>query len=140
MEVGSTGAGGVVDPRSRDVSDSLRGIELDDFLDLMIAELQNQDPLNPLENDEILQQLSQLREIGSTDKLSETLESVLLGQLFSNAGTLIGRQVSGLSDQGHDIEGTVDRVTIEDGTAQLHVGESTLPLANIREILPAAQS
>ena len=44
---------------------------LDDFLKLMIAELQNQDPLDPMENSEMLQQLSQMRSIGATDKLTE---------------------------------------------------------------------
>ena len=35
-------------------NNTLNDLELDDFLHLMIAELQNQDPLNPLENDQLL--------------------------------------------------------------------------------------
>ena len=60
-------------------ANALNNLDLDSFLDLMIAELQNQDPLNPLENDQLLAQISQIREIGATDRLSQTLDSVLAG-------------------------------------------------------------
>ena len=45
----------------------------------MITELQNQDPLNPMDNTQMLEQINQIRQIGATDKLTSTLDSVLLG-------------------------------------------------------------
>ena len=69
---------------------------MDDFLDLMIAELQNQDPLNPLENDELIAQISQIREVGATEDLTNTLNAVLLGQNISSATSLIGADVVAL--------------------------------------------
>jgi flagellar basal-body rod modification protein FlgD len=100
---------------------TLRGLETDDFLKLMIAELQNQDPLNPLENSEMLQQITQIREIGATQTLTETLESVLLGQNISSATNLIGTQIRALTDSGATATGIVRRVTILDGQPQLHI-------------------
>jgi len=120
----------------RNITDSLGGLKLDDFFDLMIKELQNQDPLNPQDSDKILQQFSQLRQIGATDKLNETLDSVLLGQQLSNASALIDKSIVGLSDDGTNIEGVVDRVTLEDGLAKLHIGDQTVSITNIREIHP----
>ena len=52
----------------------LRDLDLNEFLQLMITELQNQDPLDPMDNSEILQQITQIREISATDSLQETLE------------------------------------------------------------------
>ena len=112
----------------------LTGLDVRDFLDLIIAELQNQDPLNPLENSEMIQQIGQIREIESTQHLTSTLDSVRLGQNVSSATSLIGKHIQGLSADGEEIEGTVDRVTITDGVAELHVATQRLSLRNVREV------
>jgi len=111
-------------------------------LQLLITELQNQDPLNPLDNSEILQQITQIREIGATNLLSETLQSVLTGQNVATASSLIGRRVSALTDDAENIEGEVERVSVEVGEddtqkLRLHIGESVISLSNVREIFEA---
>jgi flagellar basal-body rod modification protein FlgD len=120
----------------------ISGMDLDGFLKLMIAEMQNQDPLNPMENSEMMQQLSQMRSIGATDKLTGTLDAVLLGQNVTTASGLIGKQISALTDDGSNIEGLVDRVTVaadegKSATVRIHIGDNAVSLQNIREILSA---
>ena len=100
-------------------NNSLNELNLDDFLNLMIAELQNQDPLNPLENDELIAQISQIREVGATEKLTETLDSVLLGQNISSATNLIGADVVALNDEGQRVSGNVRVVSITNGQPRL---------------------
>lgn len=100
---------------------TLNDINLDTFLALMIAELQNQDPLNPLENDQLLAQISQIREVGATDRLTQTLDSVLLGQNIASATSLIGADIQALSDDGERVEGIVERVTLDGGKPKLHL-------------------
>lgn len=100
---------------------SLNDVDVDDFLKLMIAELQNQDPLNPLENDELVAQIGQIRSVASTDKLTETLDSVLLGQNISSATNLIGAEVDAISDDGQKVTGTVERVSVANGQPKLHL-------------------
>ncbi len=102
-------------------SNTLNDLDLDDFLNLMLAELQNQDPLNPLENDELIAQISQIREVGATEKLTATLDSVLLGQNISSATSLIGAEIDAISDDGQRVTGAVDRVSINNGTPSLHI-------------------
>jgi hypothetical protein len=101
--------------------DAINDIDLNTFLELMIAELQNQDPLNPLDNKDMLAQISQIREVGATDKLTQTLESVLLGQNIASATNLIGAEVTALSDDLVSIEGRVKQVSIDKGEPKLHV-------------------
>jgi flagellar basal-body rod modification protein FlgD len=102
-------------------ADAINDVDLSSFLKLMITELQNQDPLNPMDNKDMLAQLSQIRSIGATDKLTKTLDSVLLGQNISSATNLIGADISALSDDSQTVNGIVDRVSIEKGSPKLHV-------------------
>jgi flagellar basal-body rod modification protein FlgD len=120
--------------------DHLRDVDVDDFLNLLIAQLQNQDPLDPTDNSQILEQVSQIRSIQTTTQLSQTLQAVLLGQNLASAGGLISRQVRGLSDRGDEVSGTVERVSVEQGTVKLVVGGQTVELGNVREILAGETS
>ncbi|MFH1265418.1 MAG: flagellar hook capping FlgD N-terminal domain-containing protein [Planctomycetota bacterium] len=116
-------------------ANAIADVDLDDFLKLFIAELQNQDPLNPMGNNEMLQQLSQIREIESNDRLTETLESVLLGQSLTTASSLIGRSIVAMAEDGATVTGRVDRVSIVDGMPKLNVDGQVLDLKNVSEIL-----
>ena len=105
---------------------SIGELDLDVFLDLMLAELQNQDPLDPVDNSQLLAQISQIREIGASDKLTSTLDSVLLGQNVTTATGLIGTEVSGVTDEGITVSGAVQQVTINDGDPLLELAIETL--------------
>lgn len=120
-------------------SDSLRDVNLDDFLKLMITELQNQDPLNPMENDKILQQISQIREIEATSGLTDTLGEIHLGQQLSASSALIGRTINGLTDAGDEVVGVVEKVEVADGVASLAVDGQKVRLANVSAILPTEE-
>lgn len=111
-------------------TNAINDIDLNTFLELMIAELQNQDPLNPLDNKDMLAQISQIREVGATDKLTETLESVLLGQNIASATNLIGADIEALSDDGESVDGVVKHVSIDKGVPKLHVDSPTEVVAS----------
>ncbi len=124
-------------PANRDMATALTGLNLDDFFKLMIAEMQNQDPLNPLENHQLLQQISAIQEYGATQQLSQTLDSVLMGQNITNATSLIGKNVTALTDEGNEVSGAVDRVTISGNSVKVHMGDNQISMSNIRQVLPA---
>lgn len=111
-------------------SDAINDLDLDVFLKLMIKELRNQDPLNPLDNKDMLAQISQIREVGATDKLTQTLDSVLLGQNIASATNLIGADITALSDDNENVSGVVSRVSIDKGSPKLHVELPTLAEAS----------
>jgi flagellar basal-body rod modification protein FlgD len=92
---------------------------------MLVAELQNQDPTNPVTNSELMQEVSQIRSIQATDGLNSTLQSVLLGQSVATAG--------------NDVSGNVSSVSISGGNATLNVGNSTLPLSNVTQVSAAGQ-
>ncbi len=132
-------AGAPATPGEGSQGSGLDGVQIDDFLTLLITELQNQDPLDPLDNAQLLSQVSQIREIGSNDQLTRTLEMVRIGQNMSTASSLIGKKIRALDDNLQEIEGTVERVSVgaaeEGASIRLHVGDSEVALKNIREIV-----
>lgn len=68
----------------------------DDFLQLMIAQLQNQDPFKPMENGEFLGQMAQFSTVNGITELQASVES-MVSSLGANqlldAASLIGREV-----------------------------------------------
>lgn len=119
----------------------LRDVNMDQFLGLLVTEMQNQDPMNPMDNAQMLTQISQIRQIGSTNQLTETLTSLATGQGLSMASTLIGKKVTALDDNAKEITGVVDRVSVKTDekdnskrTVKVHIGDSTVDINNIREI------
>lgn len=106
-------------------NNALGQLDMDQFLKLMISELQNQDPMNPMDNSQMLQQISEIRSIGATDKLTKTLDAVLTGQNLATAGSMIGKEVRGGSTDGRLIEGKVESVNVNrdatSGTTTLSV-------------------
>lgn len=115
-------------------SNDWNSITPDDFLKMLITELQNQDPTNPTDNSQILQQISEIRNIQATSDLTTTLNSVQLEQTFTAGAQLVGKSVQGLADDGSTVTGVVDSVTFNKGAATLNIGQQTLQLGNVQQI------
>jgi flagellar basal-body rod modification protein FlgD len=120
--------------------DSYNDLDIDAFLKLLISEMQNQDPLDPMDNSEMVQQIGQIREIGATDQLTKTLGNLASSQDLVTASSLIGQSVQGLADDASAVDGIVDRITVETSeqndsrSVKVHVGGKTMDIKNIREI------
>ena len=104
------------------------------FLKMLVSELQNQDPMNPMDNAQILQQVSQIKAIQSNDKLTSTLSGLQIQQGLLTASTLLQKSITGLTDNGTKVSGVVDKVSADANGAKVSVGEQTISLKNITEI------
>jgi len=125
---------GQVGPQNPNGTDAFKNLDLNAFLAMMIAELQNQDPMNPMDNAQLLQQVSQIREIESNMRLVSTLESLAKAQNITGGAILIGKQIKGLDAQGNSVSGKVDRVAMEGQDLFLYVGDSKVPIKNVTEV------
>jgi len=92
----------------------------DDFLKLLVLQLQNQDPLEPMKNEEYLAQLAQFNSLEQMQNLNKTMSAMSNVQTLSNTAGLIGKQVEFLQD-GSTVDGPVTAVKFTDGTAYLVV-------------------
>jgi flagellar basal-body rod modification protein FlgD len=135
---GVQGLVGQQTPTSVANSNAFDNMDLQQFITLLITEMQNQDPTNPMDNSQILQQISQIKSIASNDKLSTTLTSMQLQQKMLSANILMNQNITGLNDQGTKVEGKVDKVSIDKDSVTLHIGADTVRLKNVTAIDPTA--
>ncbi len=119
----------------------LNDIDLTEFLNLMITELQNQDPLNPTDNAALLQQVGELRGISSNDQLVSTLKGFSNTSELTTASSLIGKTVKGIDDAAKEVNGEVTSVSVKidekdrnKRQVQVHVGSQIVDIKNVREI------
>lgn len=68
----------------------------DRFLKLLVAQMKNQDPLNPLDNAQVTTQLAQINTVKGIDKLNTSLQTLVDGSKqgsTSEAASMVGRSV-----------------------------------------------
>ncbi|MFO0885787.1 MAG: flagellar hook capping FlgD N-terminal domain-containing protein [Pirellulales bacterium] len=120
---------------------SLDELGSSEFFQLIIKQLQSQDPLSPTDNDKLMQQISTIRNIGASDKLSTALSSVQTGQSMATATSMIGKTVKALADDGSEVSGVVSKLTIsvdaKDSTVRTYkvqINDKSIDLKNVREV------
>jgi len=116
--------------------DSLQNVSMDDFLKLLLTELQNQDPTNPVNDSEILNQVSQIKAIESNQRLTDTLTTMQSQQELVAASSLLQKTVTGLDDSGNSVSGKVDKVTVDSSGTKVCIGDNSISLKNITEVDP----
>jgi flagellar basal-body rod modification protein FlgD len=120
---------------STPVINSASDIQMD-YMKLLVTELQNQNPLEPMDNNQMAQQLAQFSQLQQLESLNSSFANVLAVTERSYANSLLGRQVSFMSTneagQKELATGTVDKVVGEDdGKMLLMVGSKTVKLPDI---------
>lgn len=100
--------------------------QTDRFLKLLVTQMRNQDPLNPMDNAQVTSQLAQINTVTGIERLNETVKS-LSGQMFQTqalqGASLIGRDVliegnrlamaEGTASAGFELASAADAVKIE---------------------------
>ncbi len=99
----------------------------DRFLKLLVAQMKNQDPLNPLDNAQVTSQMAQIQTVAGVERLNTTVESLSghFAQMQALQGaSLVGRDVvvegnvlsandAGLVQGGFELASAADRVRVE---------------------------
>lgn len=112
--------------------------ELNDaFMQLLLAELQNQDPLNPVEDTEFISQLAQLNTLQAMEQLNYTMAAYTISSSLMQGTMLIGRTVEALDANGETITGVVTGVSLVNGILMLELGEASVPLGAVLSIREA---
>jgi len=107
----------------------------EDFIKMMITQLQNQDPLQPAKNEELLAQMSQIGQLESSTELQDSLKTLVLQNNLSSSGNLIGKMVQGQDERGTPIKGMVNSVRVVDGAVSLELDNGkSLSLSNVTGI------
>ena len=114
-------------------------LKSEDFIKMMITQLQNQDPLEPAKNDQLLAQMSQIGQLQSSTALQDSLKGLVLQNSLGAAGNLIGKMVQGLDDEADPVSGLVNSVRVQDNNVYLELDNGkSVQLGKITTIAGAA--
>jgi flagellar basal-body rod modification protein FlgD len=107
-----------------------------DYMNLLVAQLQNQNPLDPLDNKDMSSQLAQFSQLQQLEGMNSSFAKVLDSVRRSYATSLIGKEVSfGVETSTGESElssGSVDQVYNGiDGEVFLVVGSNAVSLEDI---------
>ena len=131
--------GGVSNNNGTNTTNTLSGSDVaggaDRFLKLLVAQMQNQDPLAPMDNAQVTSQMAQISTVNGIDKLNTTVQG--LNQQFVQmqalqGASLVGRDVivpgdrlstneDGVVQGGFELKSAADSVKVEVLNAAGHV-------------------
>ncbi|HOG63438.1 MAG TPA: flagellar hook capping FlgD N-terminal domain-containing protein [Sedimentibacter sp.] len=113
------------------------GLNMQDFLNLLVAQITNQDAMNPMDNTEFIAQMAQF---STLQAMTDLTEMALQGQ----ATSLIGKNVVVADYNGNGgltiDEGIVQRVTLHGGKTKLYVNDMEYEYSNVMEIKEAEKA
>jgi flagellar basal-body rod modification protein FlgD len=102
----------------------------DDFLRLLTVQLQNQDPLKPMEDAQFMGQMAQFASLEQAKELTKTVNTLSASFGFSSAQQFLGKNVT-LNAGGAEVTGSVSGVVMEDGVPKVLVDNKTYPTDQI---------
>ncbi|MGI9463639.1 MAG: flagellar hook assembly protein FlgD [Aestuariivirgaceae bacterium] len=107
MEVTPLSATAAVPAQSS--SSSAAALDYDNFLQLLVTQMQNQDPLNPMDSTEYTAQLAQFSNVEQSIQTNQKLDSLMASFALGQADSLIGRTVTSADGT---VSGEVEAVNI----------------------------
>jgi len=110
-----------------------------DYMKLLVTQLQNQNPLEPMDNKDMTAQLAQFSQLQQMENLNNSFGKVLDSVQRSYASSLIGKEVSfEATNEAGDTEtrtGSVGEVSVGDeGEILLAVGDEKVNLSDVTSI------
>lgn len=95
-------------------------IGIQDFLKILVAQLGNQDPLKPMDNQEFVTQLAQFTSLQQTQEMNDKLGQLLTAQASMQSVGLLGKSVDINTDTGTS-SGAVSALNFSSGEPRLTI-------------------
>lgn len=107
----------------------------DEFLQLLVCQLQNQDPLNPQSDTEFISQLAQFSALEQMTNLNTAFSN---SSAYSLVGKAVIVQKSNEAGWSEEVRGTVDYVEIKNGEAYLSINGSSYSIDDLVQVMDTA--
>ena len=104
------------------------------FLELMVAQLRYQDPLNPTDSTEFLSQNAQFTALEKMQDVADATNQLFAAQLAFGASNMIGRTVSWIDGEGNTQSGLVSAASFLASGPVLEVGDHQVPIASVTAV------
>jgi len=117
------------------VRQPLKDLDKNAFLQLLVAQLKNQDPFAPQDTNSFLMQLAQFSMLEQLTAVSQGLEGLRRSQELAEGAALLGKTVR-VCAQDVEVTGAVEKVTLTQGEVKIVVKGQPYSLSEIAEVLP----
>lgn len=114
-------------------SDSFSDMVGEEFMSLLLAQLRNQNPLEPMDDQQLLNQVTQLTSMQELQSMNGTLKSMAASSGIIDGAGLIGRNVQAQVN-GALVEGLVTGASIQDDRVTLWLNDLQVPMENILHV------
>jgi flagellar basal-body rod modification protein FlgD len=109
----------------------------DDFLELVVAQMTNQDPLNPKSDTEFIAQMAQFSALEQSKTMQSDMAAMRKEQQLLQANAVLGRAVELKDDNDLLITGTVSAIQVDAGTPKIVVNGQSYDLSTLLSVKPA---
>jgi flagellar basal-body rod modification protein FlgD len=113
-------------------------LDTQDFMNLLIAQLQNQDPTQPMDSSEMVQQTTELGMMQELTQVQSDTDSSLTLQMQSTAASLLGQNVIYTNSSGVPATGIATAVSFSGSSPTVTIGGQSVALSAILGITQAA--
>ncbi|GAA4674393.1 flagellar hook assembly protein FlgD [Frondihabitans cladoniiphilus] len=110
-------------------------MDSDMFMDLLIKQLQNQDPSSPMDTNAMITQTTQLAQMQQITANTTTGNENFSLQMRISAANLVGKQVSYDDASGNSVTGTATAVSFANSVPTVTVGGKSIALDSISGVI-----
>lgn len=135
MDIATLDQTRITNPAAQPTADGFSALGSQEFFQLILADLLNQDPLKPTDNTKLLEQIALIRDIEMKNEVTGAMHSLVDQQRFGSAAALIGQFVEGRVADGV-ASGMVAGIRFDDSGAPFLMldGGRELPLASLTTV------
>ncbi len=112
----------------------------DDFMLLLLAQLKHQNPMEPMNDNELMAQFTQLNSLNELQNIGQALKDLANSDKLPQASNLIGKQVEVASADGQGVVGVVSGVSLVNDQIMLSLGDQELPLDDLISVTEVEQA
>ncbi len=107
----------------------------DQFMELLVTQLRNQDPLEPVNQQDFLGQLAQFSSLEGIERLNLNFAESLKFQQLSQGGAIVGSRVEYTNAQGETKTGLVDSARVLNGELRFQMGDDIVGLSDLTGVI-----
>jgi flagellar basal-body rod modification protein FlgD len=111
-----------------------KSADKDMFLQLLVAQMKYQDPMNPTDSSQFLAQSAQFTALEKMQNVADQTAQLVTSQMAFGASSLVGRTVSWTDATGSTQTGAVTGVTFGTDGPTLDVGGNQVPLGQVQSV------
>lgn len=116
-------------------SSATKSTSKDQFLKLFLTQLQNQNPLEPMQDRDFLMQLAQFTQVENAEEMTHTLQKLQTLVTSTQATALLGKQVTALpTGEAAPVEGKVNAVRFTADGVWLLVGGKEVSVDSVLQV------